>query len=139
MDPAAPPKSLLGLVPSLQTPGFRQVDAGELAALFQYMWSTAAVRGNGATAVTATQLQGGVNEVIDVANGAAVKLPSALPGGMVWVINGTTTALAIFASAPDQIVGNAVNVLTASVALASSATTVFICTRSGHWKQVLGV
>jgi len=139
MDPAAPPKTILGLMPSLQTPGFRLVDAGELAALLQYMFSArSGIKANGTTQAAATLLSAGVNEITDTTGGTAVKLPNALPGGQVTVVNDTSASLTIFPSGTDKIIDNTGLTLDASVPMSTATSSIFVSVRPGVWKQILG-
>jgi hypothetical protein len=140
MDSAAPAKSVLGLVPSLQTPGKRLVDAGELFAIFSTQWmATSGIVANGNSAETATPLNPGLNEVYSVtAANVAVRLPPTLPGQIIFVCNLAGSGATIFTTGSDLIipVGTTVSPIPFT-ALASGQPQFFACTRFGYWNQLL--
>jgi len=111
----------------------------------------------GGTAALATQLPATVNRVDTVAGAAdGVMLPSALPGSVCFVINGTATSMQVFGQLsndanPLQTVGNPVAdqlVAAADSTLVAGATglaqaahipAIYVCPVIGVWKQYLCV
>jgi hypothetical protein len=106
---------------------------------------------------TATRLPATVNRV-DTVPGAAdgVLLPSALPGSVIFVINGTATSMQVFAqqsndanplqtpgnNVADQLVAAADSTLVAGatgLAQAAHIPAIYVCPVIGVWKQYLCV
>ena len=135
-DFGAPAKSIMGLVPSLRDTGKRLVDAGELQQFLNYMYSAQTVGAAGTTAATAAPLTAGVNavETATAVSAIGLRLPPALPGGFVTVINDTTVALTVFANGTDQIYPNGSATPGASAALASGQSIEFVSHKVGFWK-----
>jgi hypothetical protein len=106
---------------------------------------------------TATLLPATVNRVDTVAGAAdGVILPSALPGSVIWVINGTATSMQVFAqqsndanplqttgnNVADQLVAAADSTLVAGstgLAQAGHIPAMYVCAVVGVWKQYLCV
>lgn len=103
-DSAAPPTSFLGILTSLQTPGFRLIDAGELKAFLSMLYAVhQGVTPAGTNAATATQLHAGINLIPTTAAGTGVALPPAtLPGQIVTIIADNSTP--VYGNGTDQIV-----------------------------------
>jgi len=120
-DSAAPPKSLMGLLPSLQSPGFRLVDAGEL---YQFLNSLYGVHDiNQPTATASVPLVGGINVVVAAPQGVTLPPPT-LPGSIVTVTNPSTTA-------PVNVAGT--GLADSPVAIAATGSAQFLCTAAGTW------
>jgi len=118
------PKSVLDLAPSLRTPGFRLVDAGELESLFSGLLgsSTSVIQnaGVGDTIATAKQLNIGLN-VVSIASptppGSGVKLPPAsVEGQTVFVTcnDPDGNLVGIYTLEPDLILFDSENAVTNS-------------------------
>lgn len=147
-DSAAPPKSFLGILTSLQTPGFRLIDAGELKTFLSMLYAVHhGVVPAGTTAATATQLQSGISVIPTTTAGAGVKLPPAsLPGQQVTVV--ASAATLVYGSGTDQIVPSdaAITAPSASVTVGPEAA-VFTCIQAsnpdavppviGLWKEMI--
>jgi hypothetical protein len=118
-DSAAPPKSWMGLLPSLQTPGFRLVDAGEL---YQFLNGIFGVHTtNNAAATSPILLPAGIN-VVAAAGATGVQLPPAnLPGQIMTVVNNTAAVL--------DVVGQGLTAAT----IAAGGNQQYLCTAIGTW------
>jgi len=131
MDNTTPPKTMMDLAPSLRSPGFRLVDAGEMYALFRSIFSTqSGISARGTTQATGLQLTAGVNvlNTVQAANNAVV-LPPGLPGKQVIIANMTGQAAAIFGFRSDTIVplGAGTGGAVATVALAAGNAIQLVC------------
>lgn len=147
-DSAAPPKSFLGILTSLQTPGFRLIDAGELKQFLSMLYGvTHGVVPAGTNAATATQLHAGISVIPATTAGAGVKLPPAsLPGQITTVV--ASAATLVYGSGTDQIVPSdaAITAPSASVTVGPEAAQ-FICIQAsnpdavppviGLWKELI--
>ena len=85
MDSATFPKSMIGLVPSLQ-PGRRIVDAGELLSAFQSLFGSSNALVGSAT--PPGPMLNSFMTFVNTAPGVNVSLPPALPGRMLFVMSG---------------------------------------------------
>jgi hypothetical protein len=140
MDASAPPKTLMGLVPSLTDMGKRLVDAGELYALLNSFFGISPnVVAAGASAATSTPMTAGVNVIASTAIvGSGVMLPPAtLPGMMVTVINNGADGVLLYPNGSDQIITSDVAAPSLTAVTLSNAPTQFICIAPGVWKQSL--
>jgi len=145
MDSATPPRAMMDLAPSLRTPGFRLVDAGELQALFRSLFSVqTGIVARGTTQATALQLTAGVNNLTTVAAGnTGVKLPPGLPGQRVVVVNlGAAAALVYGYATADLLIPVASSTGAANISQASGTSAEYLCiTKAGTpqvttWKQL---
>jgi hypothetical protein len=144
MDNSTPPKNMMDLAPSLKTPGFRLVDAGELYALLNSLFSIQqGIVARGTTQATGFKLTAAINNVTTVtAPNNALVLPPGLPGRQVTVSNNTATAAAVFASGADQIIPINSATPASTEALAGGTTAIFVCVSQtfnptvATWKQV---
>lgn len=111
----------------------------------------------GGAQADATLLPAGVNRVDTVAGAAdGVMLPSAVPGAVVFVVNGTATSMQVFGQPsndanPSQTPGNDVgDTITAPGSSTPTATAtgnaqaahvpaIYVCSVVGNWKQYLCV
>lgn len=104
------------------------------------------------TQALATQLPATVNRVDTVAGADdGVLLPSAIPGSVVFVINGTATEMFVFGQASNAAnaaspasgdtitaAGSSTPIATATgVAQAAHVPAIYVCTVVGNWKQFL--
>jgi hypothetical protein len=137
---------MMGLAPSLNTPGFRLVDAGELYALLNSLFSIQqGITARGTTAATGFKLTAGVNNLTTVTpTNNAVVLPPGLPGKQVIISNNNVpgTAAAVFASGADQIIPIGSPISGASVAQAGGTSSLYVCVSRTFnptvavWKQI---
>jgi hypothetical protein len=106
MDASQPPKVFMDLAPSLGTPGYRLVDAGELYTLHSSLFAiVSGLAGTGTTQATGTVLKAGTSVYTPTAGQTAVVLPPGLPGQDITVVNlSGTVAGVIFGSGGDQII-----------------------------------
>jgi len=144
-DSATPPRAMMDLAPSLRTPGFRLVDAGELNALFRSLFSTqTGIVARGTTQATALQLTAGVNNLTTVAAGnTGVKLPPGLPGQRVVVVNlGAAGAVVYGYGTGDLLIPVASTTTGASVTQAAGTSAEYLCVTKTFnptvttWKQL---
>ena len=109
----------------------------------------------GGTQALATQLPAVVNRVDTVAGAAdGVMLPSAVPGAIVFVINGTATSMQVFGQpsndanplqTPGTSVGDTITAPGSSTPTASATgnaqgahvPAIYVCSVVGNWKQYL--
>jgi hypothetical protein len=145
MDSATPPKVMMDLAPSLRTPGFRLVDAGEVYTLFRSLFSVqAGIVARGTTQATALQLTAGVNTLTTVAAGnTGVALPPGLPGRRVVVVNlGAAGAIVYGYGAGDLLIPVASITTGASITQASGTSAEYLCIGKtfnptvSTWKQL---
>lgn len=107
-DSAAPPQTMLDLAPSLRTPGFRLVDAGELYELFRALFSVKLPFPAGP--IANPPILSAAFNIVGLVSGAnsAVGLPPSLPGKVVTVVNSSANAITVVgyteAGGQDQIV-----------------------------------
>src|SRR5215467_12162257 len=128
-DPSSPPRTLMGLMPSLITPGFRLVDAGELYAFLSSLYNTGTVTAAGTTAANATRMRYGVNDITVGTANQGVMLPPALPGKEVLVINDTAASIIVYGltgRTNDTITPNGSVTPAASVTLTTAQVATFI-------------
>ena len=122
-DSAAPPKSLMGLLPSLQTPGFRLVDAGELYQFLNALFALYTI--NQPTATASVPLLGGINVITAAPQGVTLP-PATLPGQIVTVVNPSTTAAV-------DVTGQGLTGAT----VAEGSTVQYVCSAIGTWVPML--
>ena len=140
-DASSPPKSMIGLVPSL-SPGKRIVDAGELLDAFQSLFgsNTSVV---GTTTPPGPTLNAFMNFII---GGVNVSLPPAIPGRMLFCLAGPDTGSGIAinparanlsnGSAADQVIDVGSWTPVSPVLQANGAPTLYICYQLGFWIQI---
>lgn len=139
MDAAAnPAKLLLDLMPSINSIGYRLVDAGELHELLHVIADTQTnITATGTNAATAYPLSA-ANSVISSANGTAgVALPKSLVGLPVTIVNNTANTLYIYPRKSDLLIplssstpGN----VPASIGPLSNGK--FFCYTPGVWQAI---
>lgn len=131
-------------------PGPTLVDGGDLTNLYNILLGNKVgiVAGSGGGIANAVQLNTGVNEVNTVGAAAdSLKLPAAISGSQVWVINNAaanscsiyTTQLNAVTGAADVVVPHGTgtaNAPTAATTLAAGHATLFVVSSLGKWKQV---
>jgi hypothetical protein len=128
--------ALPSFIPSFLT-GFRNPAGSSLQALSDLISSIqsplTAFAGGGQTG--ATQINAANVEVATVATAAdSVKLPPAVPGMRIAVVNTSANSMQVFGSGTDTI--NAVAYAT-GVAQAAGKSAVYFCAASGKWSRVL--
>ena len=116
-DSAAPPRSLMGLLLSLQEPGKRLIDAGELYQFLNALYGVTTVNSPAATA--SIPLTTGIGVVIDAPAGVTLPPPT-LPGQIVTVVNTGTAAVDVTGTGSP-------------VSLAAAASAQYLCTAIGTW------
>ena len=127
-----PVTSVMDLFPSLQEPGKRLVDAGELYEAFSMLFSTQSGIAAGAVAPGAL-MSAAFNQVI---SGSEVQLPMAIAGRSVGVF--AATALTVNCQ-PSNAGNNGLADLVDGAATAAQAAGTFaryICYSVGAWSQV---
>src|SRR5215467_11089412 len=130
-----PPTTLLDLAPSLQTPGFRLVDAGELFQLFTNLLGFRIVpTAGGATLASGVALGPGLNFI----ETAVVLPPATVLGQVVSVVNNDPAfnSLAVFGSEGDFIVQNSENTDSATadnIYVGCGVVAKFTCVKQGYW------
>lgn len=143
-DSAAPPKTMMDLAPSLRSPGFRLVDAGELYALLNSIFSNqAGIAARGNTAATAFKITAAVNSVATTSGANnGLMLPLGLPGKQVTIVNNGAVSVTVYANGADQIEPIGSSVPAASLTQAAGTTGVYLCIARtlnptvNYWKQV---
>jgi len=127
-------------MPSLTTPGFRLVDAGELYNFLYSLYSVNVVTAAAGGAGGATRLRYGINDITVASASQGVMLPPALPGKIVTVINDTAVAVTIYGmtgNPNDTVTPNASVAPAASVSLPTGGTAEFICGKAHNWKTLM--
>ena len=128
MDASSPPKNMLDLAPSLYTPGFRLVDAGELLTLFtSLMGIISGLAGAGTTQGAATVLKPGISVFTPTAGQTGVLLPPGLPGQETSVVSLGTVAGVIYGNGGDQIIPLGSSTPAATLAIPAGNTAQLIC------------
>lgn len=143
-DSAAPPKNMMGLAPSLATPGFRLVDAGELYNLLNSIFSNqTGITARGTAAATAFKLTAALNTLTTVAAGnTGVMLPAGLPGKQVTIVNLGAAAAVVYGAGADQITPVASSTPAASLSQAAGTSSIYVCVSRtlnptvNQWKQL---
>jgi hypothetical protein len=134
-DSATPPKSVMSLLPSLQEPGKRLVDAGELFQAFSFLFSTHSGIVGGAAA-PGPMMNAAINEVV---SGTDVSLPPAIAGRQITILNSGTGTLTVNAAAFNPATGDHDHIGTGGAMSATQPTgtsAVYICYALGLWTQV---
>lgn len=133
------------------TAGKQLVDAGDLAALVNKLFSSATglIATPGGTQAAALPLTATWNELDTVTtNSDSVMLPIALPGNFIYINNSTGQTLAVFgqlansqnSNAGDTIAAHNSNTQQATATGVTQLTTVpalYVCTTLGQWKQFI--
>src|SRR5215467_8696754 len=128
MDASSPPKNMLDLAPSLYTPGYRLVDAGELLTLFtSLMGIISGLAGAGTTQAAATILKPGISVFTPTAGQTGVLLPPGLPGQEISVVNLGAVAGVIYGAGGDQIIPLASSTPAGTLAIPAGDTAQMIC------------
>jgi len=119
---------MMDLAPSLQTPGFRLVDAGELYVLLNNIFGIInGLAGVGTTQGAAPLLKPGVTSFVPTAGNTGVLLPPGIPGQEITVINGGAVAGVIYGNGGDQIIPLASTTPAATEAIAAGTSAVLVC------------
>lgn len=128
--------ALPSLIPTFLS-GFRMPQGSSLQALADLTSSIQApltAKAGGGQA-SATQINSANVEVATVATAAdSVKLPPAVPGMRILVVNTSANSMQVFGSGTDTI--NAVAYAT-GVAQAAGKSAVYFCAAAGKWSRVL--
>lgn len=112
------------------------LDAGDFGGYVRKAHSVSGALTASATSVqaTATDLPATFNRITTCATaGDSVKLPAAAAGAMVVVTNAGAESADVFPQTGEAINAGAAN---AAVAVASGATTMFVCTVAGTWNTI---
>lgn len=126
---------------SLQQPGYRLVDAGELQQMASLNFSVAG--GIVGAAAPGPLLTAHINAVTGGGAASNVMLPPAIPGNYLFVVNTQTTA-----TFTVIVNGNTFNPLTgaadlvagaANATLAINSSAMFVCYTAGRWVQYNGI
>src|SRR5215469_1981323 len=143
MDAATRNRTMMDIVPSVQS-GFRVVEAGELAQLFNNLPGVGVNPGvvaTGNTKATAVQLKGGVNLIGTVpANSGAVLPPAILLGQSIVCSNESAagTSVTIFSAGNDIILNDGESTTNnggvQSVAIGNQNVQ-FTCVAPGFWRR----
>lgn len=148
---AETPQTMLDLVPSLDMPGFRLVDTGELFQLLQTMLSvTTNVAATGTTRATGKQLTSATNVVLSASGTQnSVILPPGLIGRQVLIINNASVALNVWPYNPiDYIIPSGSGTPAPNAAQGAQTSGVYICMTQvlnppplliSYWKQAAPV
>lgn len=140
------PPTMLDFVPSLETPGFRLVDTGELYQLLSMMLSvnsSVAATGNNSQAA-AKVVTAAINSVLSAsATQNSLVLPDGIVGRQVIIVNNTNVALNIFPQGVDFIIPSGSSTPGAGTTQAASTTAAYICIlrntnvspQVSYWKQ----
>src|SRR5262249_33684326 len=124
----SPPKNMLDLAPSLTTPGFRLIDAGEVYTLFNsLMGIISGLAGAGTTQGAATVLKPGISVFTPTAGQTGVLLRPWLPGQEVSVVNLGAVAGVVYGFGGDQIIPLASSTPAGTLALPAGDTAQLIC------------
>lgn len=128
------PTSVMDMLHSLQEPGKRLVDAGELYEAFSLIFG--AQSGIAAAGVApGPVLTQAINQVV---SGTFVLLPSAIAGLRITVVNSTGSILAISASRSNPANGGAADLINGSPSdvQQSGAIAQYLCYALGQWMQL---
>lgn len=142
------PTTMLDGAPSLQMPGQRLIDAGEVYALFNSLFGTQTVQATGNNRNLGTQITAAINLVLNAnATNFYLILPPGTIGRQITIINNTSVGISVapFGTQDFIIPAGATNpTLAASQAAASTA--IYICILQTtpptgpspitYWKQV---
>lgn len=141
-DSSAPPKVMMDLAPSLRSPGFRLVEAGEVYTLFNSIYSVqAGIPARGTTQLTGFKLTAAINN-INHSSGTdnSVVLPPGLPGKQIIVYNNTLNNINVFATGADMITPVNSSTPGASVAQIPGSAGIYLCVSKSSdptvWKQI---
>jgi hypothetical protein len=128
-----PPTTMLGQLLSLQEPGKRLVDAGELYEVFKQMCGA----DYGVTGGTAAPGPTMGSFITEVTGGSDMCLPPALPGSQRMLVNVGTGAVTVNTVTNNNANGGKPDLIdgAATVSVASDTVTLFICYAPGTWTE----
>lgn len=128
--------------------GFRMVDGGQLQQLISLLFSVESdiVASTTQTQAGARQLAAAINDVGTANANDAVRLPIAILGKPVGIINGTANTIKVFGVAINPITGIGDTIVpfnsttpaatATGVTQATAKADIYYCFRPGIWKQV---
>lgn len=132
--------NMLDLAPSLQEPGKRLVDAGELKLLFASLFDTiTSITVAGTNAATATPLpSGGFIWVTSGSAPAGIVMSQGALGQQVRIFADTATGIAVYAPPGGGVMGTTSNSSAAAATfnLGGGTVATMICLGPGLWKRV---